>query len=235
MKTKIIPLILLSFSGCFFHATTVSAQRVIRVVDFKLKTGVRSEIFRRSSNGNETSLGDTNAQGEKKITGPGTAGERLRAVPKSPRYYDSSTDCPLQARQTIVEVVAIDSIGGVGQRMLAKARDAEAANKPAEAALALKEFVQYTATSDPALASLFQKRILDLGGEIFDVQSPAQPQRNEKKWAATPRLEKEVRDFQKESGLTVTGALDKPTLAKAKEREKNTTRAATTTTTTRGY
>jgi hypothetical protein len=232
MKTKIIILGILSFSACFFHVTTVSAQRVIQVVDLKSRTGVRSEIFRRSSTGNETSLGDTNAQGEKKIPVPGAAGERLRAVPKSPRYYDSSTDCPLQAKQTIVEVVAIDSIGGIGQRMLAKARSAEAAGKPAEAALALKELVQYTASSDPALASLLQKRILDLGGEIFYVQTPALPQRNEMKWAATPRLEERVRDFQKISGLSVNGTLDKPTLAKAAERENYTAR---TTTTTHGY
>lgn len=229
MKTKITTLSLLSFSACFFHLTTVSGQRVIRVVDFKSKTGVKSEIFRRSPTGNEISLGDTNAHGEKNIRVPGAIGERLRAAPKSPRYYDSSTDCPLQARQTIVEVVAIDSVGGIGQRMLARARAAEAAGKPAEAALALKEFVQYTASNDPALASLFQKRILDLGGEIFDVQRPAQRQRTEITWAATPRLEKQVRNFQKVSGLSVNGRLDKPTLAKAAERENYTVRTTTTT------
>lgn len=229
MKTKIITLSLLGFSACFFHLTAALAQRVIRVVDFKSKTGVRSEIFRRSSTGNETSLGDTNAQGEKNIPSPGAIGERFRAVPKSPRYYDSSTDCPLQASQTIVEVVAIDSIGGIGQRMLVKARAAEAAGKPAEAALALKELVQYTASSDPALASLFQKRILDLGGDIFNVQTPAQPHGNETKWAATPRLKQRVRDFQKVFGLSVNGTLDKPTLTKAAERENYTARTTTTT------
>ena len=228
MKTKIITLGLLSLSAGFLHVPTVSAQRVIQVVDFKSRTGVKSEIYRRSPSGSETSLGDTNAQGVKSIPVPGTIGERLRAVPKSPRYYDSSTDCPLQAGQTIVEVVAIDSLGGVGQRMLAKARAAEAAGKPAEAALALKDLVQYTLSTDAALASLFQKRVLDLGGEIFDVRTPAQRQRNEMKWAATPRLEAQVRNFQRASGLSVNGTLDKPTLAKAAERENYAPHATTT-------
>lgn len=120
------------------------------------------------------------------------------------------------------------SIGGIGQRMLVKARAAEAAGKPAEAALALKELVQYTASSDPALASLFQKRILDLGGDIFNVQTPAQPHGNETKWAATPRLKQRVRDFQKVFGLSVNGTLDKPTLTKAAERENYTARTTTT-------
>jgi hypothetical protein len=232
MKTKIITLCLFSLSACFFYVPTVSAQRVIRVVDFKSRTGVKSEIFRRSATGSETSLGDTNAQGEKNIPAPGANGERLRAVPKSPRYYDSSTDCPLQTRQTIVEVVAIDSLGGMGQTMLTKARAAEAAGKPAEAALALKELVQFTARNDPALASLFQKRLLDLGGEIFDVRTPAQPQQQEMKWTATPRLKEQVRNFQKECGLSVNGTLDKPTLTKAAKREIYTSR---TTTSPHGY
>jgi hypothetical protein len=201
------------------------------VVDFRSKKGVKSEIFRRSSGGNEISLGDTDAQGQKTILGPGASGERLRAVPTSPRYYDSLTDCPLQAGQTIVEVIAFDSVGGTGQRtLLAKARDAEKAGHRAEAALALKQLVQETATTDPALASLFQKRVLDLGGEIFDVQSPARPQPNETKWAAAPRLEQRVKTFQEESGLRVNGALDKPTLAKMAERERSSREAATTNT-----
>jgi hypothetical protein len=228
MKTKIITLGLLSFSACFLHVTTVSAQRLIQVVDFKSRTGVKSEIFRRSPTGSETSLGDTNAKGEKSIPAPGTMGERLRAVPKSPRYYDSSTDCPLRAGQTIVEVVAVDSLGGIGQRMLAQARAAEAAGKQAEAALALKELVEHTRSNDPALASLFRKRFLDLGGEIFDVQTPAQWQRNDMKWAATRRLEEEVRNFQRVSGLSVNGTLDRPTLTKAAELENDTSRTTTT-------
>jgi hypothetical protein len=220
MKKRIEIVGMLAFSICFFHVPTVSAQRVIRVVDFKSKVGVKSEIFRRSANGSETSLGDTNAKGEMNIA-PGTRGERLRAVPRSPRYYDSTTDCPLQPKPTIVEVVAIDSLGGAGQRMLVRAREAEAAGKPVEAALALKELIQYSAQNDPALASHFQKRFLDLSGEIFDVQTPAQPQQNT--WTATPLLKQKVRDFQQASGLVVTEVVDKKTLAKVAEQERKST------------
>jgi hypothetical protein len=218
MKTRIA--ILALFGACFFNVATVSAQRVIRVVDFRSRTGVTSEIFKRSASGTEISLGDTNPKGELNIP-PGARGERLRAVPKSPRYYDSSTDCPLKAKQTIVEVVAIDSLGGIGQRMLVKARDAEAAGKPAEAALALKEVIR-SAQNDPALASLLQKRILDLGGEIFDVQTPARQQPDQMvTWTATPRLKEQIRDFQELCGLEATAVLDRKTLTKAVERERN--------------
>ena len=213
-------------------AFAAGQERLIRVIDFASRHGVKSEIFRRSAAGIEISLGDTDAQGEKKIPAAGSNGERLHAVPRSPRYYDNSADCPLPVGKTVVEVYAIDSIGGTGQRMLMAARDAETAGKKAEAALEFKKLALYAAKkNDPVLARLFEKRVLDLGGEMLDVPSPAQPRTDPGSWAATPRLRNEVRNFQRELNVPTTGALDVQTLAKAAERERNSAQPKKTMTT----
>lgn len=232
MKTKRIVSFVVAGTIFLFSETARSAekQHVIRVVDFNSKSGVPSEIFKRSSEGKEIRLGPTDAQGVKKISGAGVSGERLRAVPKSPRYYDNSADCPLAESVTVVPVMTTDALGFSGRTMLASARAAEAAGKPAEAALILKRLALETASKDPTLAKVFEKRVLELGGEIFNVQSPKQPGGDQMSWTATPRLQKRVRDFQQDSKLPTNGILDTPTLARATELEKHKTQATTTTT-----
>jgi hypothetical protein len=223
---------LLTISICLLFTGKVFAQRTIHVVDYKSRAGIQSKIFKRTAGGTETSLGPTDANGMKVVAAPGAEGEELRAQPQSPRYYESSTTCPLATGETIVEVVAADAMSAEARRLFAQARTAEAQGKPAEAALALKKVANSVAKSDPALARFSEKRIALLGGAIFDVKTPVQERHDGGAWAATPQLQVKVRGFQRDQGLAQTGVLNTETLSKAAvwERKQVITPTATTTT-----
>jgi Putative peptidoglycan binding domain len=214
---------------CAFSTATASGQRVIRVIDAKTHAGVKSEVFKTSNTRTESSLGMTDNDGVKIIDSAGRQGEKVRAQPENPRYYSSSlAACPLKPGQTLLEVPPVDALGYQAKALLAQAQRAEMDGKPAEAALKFKEFANAVARSDPALAQFSEKKVAELGGDVFDVLAPVRVKPDQTTWTTSSPLVEKVKDFQRESGLSATGTLDKQTLAKAAARERERTQTATT-------